>query len=219
MSTTKERPMLFSGPLVREIRAGRKTVTRRPVKPQPQFGLVEYRRGRWGQKPAPPEAEAARGTYIASRDNKRCPYGEPGDRLWVKETHLVRSAGECTVSGKRVVYRADHDDEQAAMLGGLHGGWRPSIFTKREYSRLLLEVTGVRVERLRSITCDEIRREGLSCPVHDRGVSFCHGSCTALHEHFYDGWDALYAHKPELHAERDPWLWVVDFRLLEDSTA
>jgi len=204
----KERPILFSGPLVREIRAGLKNVTRRPMKPQPEAG-------RWPCNQVRSMLDID-GTEICFWS----PYGWPrsenhrhGERLWVRETHLVRGAGA------HVIYRADLDPVEATGVGAMYGGWRPSIFMRREHSRLLLEVLAVRVERLRSITCDEIRREGLSCPVHDFPGGFCHGECGALREHFYGGWDALYSRKPELHAERDPWLWVVDFKLLEDTTA
>ena len=227
MTERKERPMLFSGPLVREIRAGRKSVTRRPVKPQPTLGHWRYPdrtdTWRWEKGGACFGFMVENGGHMAALAG-HCPYGKPGDRLWVRETWAP--VDDRPYGGDRWVdYRATPRYD-AAHPAGWHEDsgdpsalkWRPSIHMPRWASRLLLEVTAVRVEQLRSITCDEIRREGLSCPVHDRGASFCHGSCTALREHFYGGWDALYAHKPELHAERDPWLWVVDFQLLEDTT-
>lgn len=111
MSARRERPILFSGPMVRAIIEGRKTQTRRIVRP--------------GQDV--------------------CPYGVPGDRLWVRETF--------SRDGASVICRADGDREGVK--------WRPSIFMRRAESRLTLQVVATRRESLHGITESDARSEGL----------------------------------------------------------
>lgn len=119
----KERPILFSGPMVRAILEGRKTQTRRVAKIH-GYGLDD--RPVFG----------------------RSPFGEPGDRLWVRETFC----GSC-VRDPAYIYRAT--DENPSHL--FQPRWRPSIHMPRWASRLTLEVTAVRRERLRDITDDAAR--------------------------------------------------------------
>lgn len=146
----KERPILFSGRMIRAILDGRKTQTRRVLKPQPHVGV---------------------GGYLDWRDASfdpgglswHCPYGQPGDRLWARETwaYAVQARdynGECHTFAARphesthVVYRADADT--------LYGGWRPSIYMPRWASRITPLVTEVRVQRLQDISEDDAAEEG-----------------------------------------------------------
>jgi len=190
-TTVRERPILFSGRLVRAILDGRKTVTRRPVKPQPNLGpdgeMVHLGDGAWA---------ASDGDLWGQWPS---PYGVPGDRLWVRETWMPRSLGMGSPAfnaAQRPRYRAD-DGEDRPEWRGL---WRPSIFMPRWASRLTLEVVSVRVERLQDITRAEVAAEGLG------------GMATV--DDFHAGWDGLYCGKPEYRWDADPWVWVVEFRAL-----
>ena len=132
----KERPILFSGPMVRAILDGRKTMTRRVMKPQPEdypyhHGLAVYR--------------------VA----KKCTYGVPGDLLWVRETWASDVDG-CPAG---LSYRADHLDPRGDGPANPMR-WRPSIFMPRWASRLTLRITSIRVERVQDITEADARAEG-----------------------------------------------------------
>lgn len=168
--TVKERPILFRGDMVRAILAGRKTQTRRVIK---------------GWRDNPPFAERVRadGGLLAA-----CPYGRPGDRLWVRETwtNLDESDEGGLPSG--YAYRADLDEEVAQGIGG----WHPSIFMPRRASRLTLEVVAVRVERLVDISNGDAQAEGFD-PDRDE-----------FRRRFQK-----FHKKP---ADWNPWLWVVEFR-------
>lgn len=148
---TKERPILFSAPMVRALLAGTKTQTRRAVRKQfaadaivaevgattPEGWQVSGHSGLWWD-----DAGACMDDAI------RCPYGMPGDRLWVRESFCdARQA-----AAGRVLYRASSD---AACR------WTPSIHMPRTCSRILLEVTGVRVERLQAISEADAIAEGI----------------------------------------------------------
>lgn len=183
----KERPILFSAPMVRAIVAGTKTQTRRIVKP----GVLE---DGW------PIAYAA----------ERCPYGAPGDRLWVRETWA--KAGEV---GDDIEYRADNPDPLGAR-------WRPSIHMPRWASRLLLEVTAVRVERLQDISEDDACAEGVQeldgtldeLALYARAKKM--GECaTDSRVWFAELWDSI-------NGTRAPWasnpfVWVVSFKRTENT--
>ena len=160
MSQVKERPILFSAPMVRAILEGRKTVTRREVKKRPALDCLGA-----GYEPA----------FLTLPANADlCPYGKPGDRLWVRETwycdhfELMRglylkpddlNVGEAIDDGT-LIYAADglnpYEADQPI--------WKPSIHMPRWASRILLEITDVRVERLQDISLADIRAEGLQCP-------------------------------------------------------
>ena len=129
--SVRERPILFKGEMVRAILEGRKTQTRRVIKPvQPRAD------GRWpaGRDPLPD-----------------CPHGVPGDRLWVRETWEPYPGG-------KVVFRADmmFGVKTAPLIR-----WRPSIFMPRAACRLMLEVTDVRVQRVQDISEADAKAEGL----------------------------------------------------------
>jgi hypothetical protein len=169
-TATRERPILFSGPMIRAILDARKTQTRRVVKPQPVHipegpattagwlwppGAEPGEDGAWWGDKSPPNSPAEAMGHC-------CPYGQPGDRLWVRETFSAWFHGchwsECTPSSRAALsnlfYRATHpypDDDQK---------WIPSIHMPRWASRITLEIAGVRVERLNEITGRDARSEG-----------------------------------------------------------
>lgn len=174
----KERPILFSGPMVRAILAGRKTQTRRIVKPQSAV-LTDQMARRLGVRP--PAVENA--TVIP------CPYGQAGDRLWVRETWALHPE-----TGS-LLYKADD-----AAPNNIK--WKPSIHLPRKHSRILLEVVDTGVERLKSISLGDAQAEGTddnpgtNCPIDKFFNYWCYLNG-------FDSWDA------------NPWVWVVKFKKLE----
>lgn len=208
----KERPILFSGAMVRAILSGRKTQTRRVVKPQPtRLEWFDHQKGWLGSF----------GEDAGSRDNPHrmvpCPYGVPGDRLWVKETHYNNSVGNVIAQmfkakeQPKVYYRADHE-------GVVTWNWKPSIFMKRQLSRITLEIVSVRVERLQDISEVDAMAEG----IHRFEVNDCtyfHSRPTApTEEHFNSGlmayrdlWESINGAGSW---DANPWVWVVEFKRL-----
>jgi len=222
MSQVKERPILFSAPMVRAILEGRKTVTRRAVNPQPV--LCDHSGFNWkghsyglGSDDAGVERNFSK--YC-------CPFGKPGDRLWVRETHAD--------IGCRLTYRADTDDGAHCQVKK----WTPAIHMFRRHSRILLEIIAVRVERLQDISEEQAIAEG--CFFTDYGRTCGHtgkgwtdvGSCPApesTHQQ-RDGWmwGKTTCHEQCLGSARNafgnlwtftggnwdanPWVWVVEFK-------
>ena len=149
----KERPILFSAPMVRAILEGRKSQTRRVVKPQPDY-IVQ---SEWEPTMFSGHKTDALGRHFF---NRSCPHGQPGDRLWVQETWRI--GGEMAEADPKehpkkyliphLYYRADCDD-------GVDR-WRPSIHMPRWASRITLEIADIRVERLQEISAEDAMREG-----------------------------------------------------------
>lgn len=208
----KERGILFSGAMVRALLDGTKTQTRRAVKSTALAWL---------------ESELEPG-FVADRDNGLGPYGQPGDRLWVRETffafgrwetrhnekkqrdewYFIDMTAECDCTYQ---YAADHPDVPLAKGRSVTPGWhtRPALFMPRAVSRILLEIVAVRVERLQEIGEADARAEGVS--VEERHTSgYCAGeflppSIRAYRELWEQingagSWDA------------NPWVWVVEFK-------
>lgn len=180
-TTIKERPILMSAPMVRAILAGRKTMTRRIVKPQPTAAcclLKSYMDGRQltdkhGRPIAiwPSELRDEQGKHVDH--SAACPYGSPGDRLWVRETFLpcthsqvvktsdatyacFRDGSQKFTSGE---YFQDSKDPNACVWPK-NARWKPSIHMPRWASRITLQVEAVRVERLQEIAGQDARAEG-----------------------------------------------------------
>lgn len=183
----KERPILFSGPMVRAIIEGRKTVTRRVVKPQPDFfGSMTD-----ANTPFKTLGAGLHGQIV-------CPYGKPGDRLWVRETFAVYGDEKMAA----IHYRADRPHD----VGRKGVGYKPSIHMPRWASRLLLEVTAVRVELLQDISADQAMAEGvLSC----ESELDPDGNGYSPYELFSALWVSINGHD-SWHA--NPWVWVVEFK-------
>lgn len=147
------RPILFSTEMVRAILEGRKTQTRRLVKPQPNENGVSYMKNApldwesiYREQWTPWKWETEEGETMS----KNCPYGEIGDFLWVRETYAI--AGNTT---KWYIYKAD------LSYGHIEEKWKPSIFMPREACRIEVRITDIRVERLQSISEEDARREGV----------------------------------------------------------
>ena len=173
----KERPILFSAPMVRAILDGRKTQTRRVVKPgstqtwmpngvPSAVARWEHRKdGWWSMQVGTPERIVHCGVEMDGGHIGciRCPYGVPGARLWVKETFRVH--GDCGRDKASTSTCTGPDDcEFAADFNGMEldaREWRPSIHMPRWASRITLEVIGVRVERLQEISEADAKAEGI----------------------------------------------------------
>ena len=205
----KERPILFNGAMVRAIREGRKTVTRRPVggglDPDNLGDTMTRRQWQQVNRELP---ESFGPAYF-------CPYGQVGDRLWVRETFMdLRGTGiehrptpdsplQRYVYGADVVPGSFADDTRKDY--GLK--WRPSIHMPRDACRLLLDITAVRVERLQAISRADIRAEGLVCPpelasddVSPNYRDWFPAAFRQLWESTGGDWDG------------NPWVWVLEFR-------
>lgn len=218
----REKPIIFSGPMVRAILDGRKTMTRRVLKPQPtktNICCIDQISGR---------EDGVFHTWL--RDDSglgcnedfnpemwKCPYGQPGDRLWVRETfslvHFDKDpetgfCDDCHGSHDippaktdfwTEVYKADRyfEDYEADGKGFV---WRPSIHMPRWASRITLEIVSVRVERLQEIGVDDAKKEG----VDQFSVQFP--------VEFKTLWDSLNAKTYPWHS--NPWVWVIEFRKL-----
>ena len=209
-TAVKERPILFSSPMVRAILDGRKTVTRRVVKNQPGWAA---------------RFESLGSTWIAYQDDfgrsvGRCPYGSTGSRLWVRETFRFpiqfddksprQIEDQCLDAGYSkpwcpIRFEADGETKIANLLqdfGGVWGGRiRPSIHMPRWASRITLEVESVRVERLQGITSEQAFAEGFEDHVHGHVWQF------------RQLWDKLNWANNSWDA--NPWVWVVQFRRVD----
>jgi hypothetical protein len=229
----KELGLIFTSPEVRAILKGRKSQTRRIVKPQPEGELRPL--SEWSAALAhachdhtpDPEKLSEHAQQINGRifpfadargslSSPSCPYGVPGDRLWVRETWYPSFLSTPTDSG--CVYKADDDGlhmNPGWSPDGNGGGWKRSTYMPRWASRITLEITGVRVERVQEINERDARAEGFSaiagCLIQgfaerDAGLPFRpHRAVDAFHgtwEETYgdDSWGA------------NPWVWVIEFK-------
>ena len=209
----KERPILFSAPMVRAILDGRKTVTRRAVNPQPV--LTEGSGFSWKGHLFGCGSDNRETTRNFSRHC--CPCGRPGDRLWVRETwycdHSEVMRGPYLKPDDLDVSEARDDGTLVYAADGLtpyeadQPVWKPSIHMPRWACRILLEITDVRVERLQDISRADIRAEGLQCPpelasddVSPNYRDWYPAAWKELWESTGGDWDA------------NPWVWVVEFK-------
>jgi hypothetical protein len=202
----KERPILFSAPMVRAILEGRKTQTRRLVKMTGRAAVAI------DAAATVPVMEADRSRWHRVGDtnawNAWCPYGEPGDRLWVRE-RIVRDNDYAGGASCRSFYAADGAPTKADAWPWKRA-FLPPMHCPRGLSRITLRVTSVRVERLQAITEDDARAEGtghsdgcLSCQDElRRGLSPCRAR-------FADLWDQINGERASWSS--NPWVWVVGF--------
>jgi len=204
----KERPILFGGEMVRAILDGRKTQTRRVINPQPEWQLTAPRvvDGKWLF------GSVASGY---AQDVWRCPYGQPGDHLWMRETwatpgnfdHIKPSElGASHFSSTELVYRATSEH------GDAYYTWRPSIFMPRWASRITLEVTGVRAERVQEISEEDAKAEGVTA-WHPRDPSIVFRPEGSYRNGFHQLWDSINA-KRGYAWDSNPWVWVVEFEVV-----
>lgn len=201
MGNVNELPSLFNGEMVRAIREGRKTQTRRVVKGVDPRSLHTSKDGRhlfrFGDS----------GIHFPV-----CPHGSIGDRLWVRETFSwggnVRDTDDC-------LYRADKDYSLEERAGRK---WTPSIHMPRWASRIQLEITNIRVERLQDISTNDANSEGIQSWIE----SF--NKTAKYHENgnlqawpvsaFKRLWDSIYGKDKDKSWNANPWVWVIQFRVV-----
>ncbi|SPX62912.1 Uncharacterised protein [Leclercia adecarboxylata] len=200
--------MIFNAEMVRALLDGRKTQTRRIMKVQPdtpEFGLRRII-----------ESSIANeiGMYFWSQDDARgikarskpfsCPYGGVGDRIWVRETWAEAGAGAPDLKLYRANYPAHVPSHYENVPPAEEIRWTPSIHMPRCASRILLEITDVRVERLNSISEEDAKAEGAPtecCVIGDKHFL----GFRSLWKNIYgnDSWQA------------NPWVWVIEFKRIE----
>lgn len=203
----KDRPILFNGEMVRAILDGRKTQTRRIAKVTSegcQEGFITPLAG------FVPRSIKNHISY--------CPFGKPGDRIWVRETWS--KSKQPYLSG-HIFYRADGETngkQLALSYVERESKWRPSIHMPRWVSRILLEVTNVRVERLQDISEEDARLEGIT----DGGCLNCGGNepcgCSDpkpdARDSFMWLWESINGQGSWID---NPWVWVIEFKVIENG--
>lgn len=221
-----DRPILFSAPMVRALLAGTKTQTRRvvkgledadtwcPVGPEVYHPTVVDRHGDDAPGASTYGAGNADGT-----DWVRCPYGQPGDRLWVRETWQAISGTE---RARRIIENPRPNFGWVEYASGPHKEgnelppkWRPSIHMPRWASRITLEVTCVRVERLQDISEADSIAEGIErsgdCNWRDY-LDHPYNDFTSARRSYRSLWDQINGTGSWA---ANPWVWVVSFRRVD----
>jgi hypothetical protein len=222
----KERPILFSAPMVRALLDGTKTQTRRVVKhrfphmwqepyyatgkvlvelPKQPSAFMEFRTRRQDD----PSYQGSTASFLVP-----CPYGHPSDRLWVRETHapqadcwgswerwLCGAGGEAPILHYAADFKPFQNDNGFVIRKPFIEKWRPSIHMPRWASRIDLEITGVRVERLQDISRGDAMDEGCPFP------NMAHGDDPR--QWYAQLWDTI--NGPGGWAV-NPWVWVIEFR-------
>jgi hypothetical protein len=224
----KERPILFSTEMVKAILDGRKTMTRRVVsfknsKPFDNSGSWPYVKklddGTYMWSDAPDFSYPK--DYL--KDGVKCPYGQVGDRLWVRETWTV--GGYTHKKDAEIVYKASEGEkhdlsivpwndwlESNTKYGGRCGvidKWRSSMFMPRWASRITLEITNIRVERLQDITDQDAIKEGI-----DFSCTRPNSQCGCNRKSFSRLWDSINA-KRGYSWGSNPWVWVIEFKRIK----
>jgi len=199
MNEVKERPMLFSAPMVQSTIVGNKTQTRRVVKLP--------KKARWGTDydgQVVFDDDSTFGCEMAV-DEMRCPHGRVGDQLWVKETWSTHACFDerkpSELKARSIHYWADGEVQT--------GKKRPSIFMPRNFSRILLEITNVRVERLMSISKEDAIAEGCS---GGHGSIPNYGYSAQPQEHYFWLWDQINGKGSYM---ENPFVWVITFKVVE----
>lgn len=202
----RERPILFNGAMVRAILAGQKTQTRRAVSGVRGDNCLSLRK--------PTKTRSGIVTHVLDAPERGlCPFGQPGDRLWVREAHAIFAThGQHRADAKRwgpwggLPTTVSEDGKQIAYYReGFDrcdpGRWRPSIHMPRWACRLLLEIDAVRVERLQAISAQDCIAEGITTrfTVDDGNDD--------LRIQFRDLWDSTGGDW-----DSNPWVWVIEFK-------
>jgi hypothetical protein len=193
------KPILFSVPMVQAIQDDRKTQTRRVIKNK--YFL------QWTGE------DGFTDDFIKDPDNlwaEQCPYGKPGDILWVRETwknyEKAVGYGESFRIKNFLAYKADQNNDNIQKSSEWYEGkWKPSIFMPREAARIFLKVTNVRVERLQEITVEDAHKEGCYC-LYESAIPYQ----SLAGKSFQSIWESLNK-KRGFGWDTNPWVWVIEF--------
>ncbi|EDD8833845.1 hypothetical protein BXO00_24280 [Salmonella enterica subsp. enterica serovar Mikawasima] len=191
----KERGMIFNGEMVRAILDGRKTQTRRPIKWKQTRFTEMAERDDGSLWPWAEDCERGGDIWFA------CPFGEVGDRIWVRETFCAVPDHEEPAGCSALLYAADGN--------GPYGKWTPSIHMPRWASRLTLEITGVR--RLNAISEEDAQAEGVQPACYEITPPEA-----AYRVSFGEVWRSIYG---EESWAANPWVWVIEFKRVEGGAA
>lgn len=220
----RERGIIFSAPMVLALLEGRKTQTRRTkgldaINTRPgDYRLRGVEDGQW---------YFANNLHSDGDTSAKCPYGQPGDRLWVRETHVLCNPAGAQLKGSRIVtapdgtevevlYRADAPVLSQNTLALSNDGlrWLPSIHMHRWASRFLLEITDVRVERVQDISEEDAIAEGTGPDmVCSPEYAARHGFEGTEHDFIFRYrcvWDSINGKKHPW--ESNPWVWAITFK-------
>lgn len=200
-----ERPVIFSGPMVRAVLDDLKTNTRRVMNPQPilKGTAWEWRGLKWTDADRCPA-----GTFESVLAH--CPYGKPGDKLWVRECFDCFAA-DFSDAQCGITYRADNHSEYVRCLEwpqkvSLTPKWRPAIHMPRWASRILLEIEQVRVERVQEIGEEDALAEGVQ--VENPQARGYYGPRNA----FKHLWDSINGKREGCAWKDNPWVWAISFK-------
>ena len=194
---TKEHPIIFNSEMVRAILEGRKTQTRRVIRPQPPQGhtvaVCAYSRSGWAFSELMPNGMS--GGCLCTAGEVRAPYGFVGDKLWVKEKHSLGGNG---------VFFPDSCD------GTVHIAWQSARFMKKIFARIWLEITNIRVERVQDISEQDAEAEGTS-KMHLDNL----GQTSRTYKRGFESlWDSI-NNKRGFSWDSNPFVWVIEFKVLE----
>ncbi|HBY0080846.1 TPA: hypothetical protein MIM91_22720 [Klebsiella pneumoniae] len=236
----KERGMIFNAEMVRAILDGRKTQTRRIMKAQPSedftpmnMALEADYKARW-YTPGIVDKDgylqpAGKEVFGVANENEgySCPFGAVGDRIWVRETWARYNIDQ---DSHDMAYRATIPEDWPES-----GRWRPSIHMPRWASRITLEITDVRVERLNAISEQDAQSEGVHTEVWDQTVV---ARNYAAIDEFFQFWSEDMPHYVEMNQlyrssfrslwesiygaenwQANPWVWVIEFKRVGGGAA
>ncbi|SSL02235.1 ASCH domain-containing protein [Klebsiella pneumoniae] len=230
----KERGMIFNGEMVRAILDGRKTQTRRIMKVQPSedftpmnMALETDYKARW-YTPGVVDKDGylqpvSKEVFGVSNENEgySCPFGAVGDRIWVREAFRVHSRATDVAT---LVYKASERNSWTEQTHRVPVAvcnkpatpekWTPSLHMPRWDSRILLEITDVRVERLNAISQEDAQAEGMELagwrPTYSDPDSG--GEVMTPYDNFAELWSSIYG---EESWNANPWVWVISFKRVE----
>lgn len=223
-----ERSIIFTADEIRAHQAGRKSQVRRVIKSKLVYAQAAYKKG-YGVGDVPYGEHRTEPTYLfwlnpeqefphprmhrLSEIAEYCPYGIPGERLWVKET-FRRYVGEGSLPDKGVLYKADglkrtnhgavrdwHNDEV----------WKPSTNMARWASRLLLEITDVSVEKLQDISINDILAEDVISLIPPTKEMPADMAIAYAREYYAEHWDSINAKRGHPW-KSNPWVWVLNYK-------
>jgi hypothetical protein len=202
----KERPILFSTPMVQAILQGRKTQTRRIVNPQPLTGMTHVAGNLWRPLEQPPSLN---GKLLG------CQYGKRGDILWVRETW--GKAQSNYAHSDTYLYKADDYPDDFSPVAK----WKPSIHMPKEAARIFLKIIDVRVERLQEISQEDAISEGIEFKIDETSVSLNSYKIYEANnwwdenpiQSFKSLWESINGQESW---NKNPWVWVIEFEILHN---
>lgn len=219
-------PIIFSASMIRAIQEGRKSQTRRVIRPQPPgdetvrelsgsgYGWMALGSASRYWQPTGPVSDVRK--LMGREPRLRSPYGQPGDTLWVRETWATRycTLEEDGIQGDVPFYRADYEDDPSEVH------WRPSIHMPRWAARLFLGLNDIRVEPVQAITPEDCLAEGVlvDCPSctgkcwHWDQQNLSRGLREKARRDFRSLWNSINA-KRGYGWDANPWVWVLTFAL------